>query len=674
MNANLNYSNRFVESIILHGRIHADQQFVLESLANYVSELELLESGAATVADLKYAERRRQQKPHFVVFGNSGIPSVIDIGMYDDDEKKKKIPPGSFARLSLTGVMRMEDGMSTYGIRTLIKNMEAVAMHPNVKGIMLSGNSGGGEGISGQELMNAITDVRAMGKPVVVHGVMLGSAAIRGTLSANHIMASGPSSRFGSIGTYVVINKEMVAHYKKNFQEIYSKHSPDKNREWREFLKGNRGPLIESVQKEDLNFMEEVRLMRNLKGDVVNTLRGGMFLAGDSLQRGLVDSIGTQSRALQVLKEISETGRATSVAVGSPNLGSNPSNSVVPVAPSISALNIFQPSKFLQMDLGSFQSQIITLLNSVLGLNLPPTTTGQQLVAQLQTQPALASRLSQINPIINPQSSASPGANPAIAGMQNQLNNLMAMNSQLMQQVISMAQNGNGNGNGNPVSQPVQQTQPVQVQANGGGFVQPMQQVPVQQVQANGGGFGQPPVQQVQPIQVQPIQTQANGGGYVQQVPVQQQASGGGFVQQVPVQQAQLIQQQVQANGGGYGQPIQQQAGVPVLSVNATGQIVNQFGQVVGIAARQAGGAIDHNALQQQISALQNQVAASRINNQADPGFAVLQNVPTTIQQYQSQQQVEQGGIGFDFVNMDRQGNLVNPQQAGGYNSAQVIR
>jgi len=207
-------------------------------------------------------------------------------------------PPNSFAHLRLEGVMRSQDGASSYGITTLLNHINAANQNDRIDGILLEVNSGGGEATAGNMLMSAL---EANPKPVVVYTHLLASAALHGTLPADEVIASSAGVQVGSIGTMVSVPNWMLNYYKNGITEIYASKSANKNLSWRELVKGNMGPLQAELDEHNESFLADVQRFRELKGDVEHTLSGALFMAPVAKRRGLIDGIGGYDYALKRL-------------------------------------------------------------------------------------------------------------------------------------------------------------------------------------------------------------------------------------------------------------------------------------------------------------------------------------------------------------------------------------
>ncbi len=289
------FSNRNIDSFLMGSEFEINFDWGLAQLSQYTHELELLERGCS-FADLGIAERRKSSLPSFLT-PHSGAYILTDNTLELSDVEK--VTPGSIAHLKLSGVMRSDDGLSSRGINNLMRDISKANQNPNIIGIIIEANTGGGESRSGVMLNSAIEGSE---KPVIVLAHLLASAGIRGTLAADEIIASGTGAEFGSIGTYITYNKNFKEWYVSNYEDIYASKSVNKNKEFRAMLKGDIKPLTESVDKSNEMFLQEVKKYRPLTGDIDYILSGELFYAKEAKKLGLVDSIGNLNYAAQRVK------------------------------------------------------------------------------------------------------------------------------------------------------------------------------------------------------------------------------------------------------------------------------------------------------------------------------------------------------------------------------------
>lgn len=284
--------NQDIEGFILTGQFEIEEQWGFEQLANYLNEVKLLQAGA-DYKDLGLSSRRKSSFPSIITSESKVIDDSVTL------RNVEMTPPGSFAHLKLQGVMRSQDGASSRGIDSLVKDIHSANQNENIQGILLEVNTGGGESLAGTILQSVLAD---SSKPVVVWAHLLASAGVRATLPADEIIASSQAAQIGSIGTFITLSKDFGRYYTAYYEDIYADKSSNKNRDFREYLKGNTQPIREMINKSNQFFLDEVQSYRHLKRDTDHTLSGAMFYASEAKSRGLIDGIGSFNYAVSRLK------------------------------------------------------------------------------------------------------------------------------------------------------------------------------------------------------------------------------------------------------------------------------------------------------------------------------------------------------------------------------------
>lgn len=271
-------------------RLIAGQQFLIEPHWGYNKLVEISAMSELVAADAEFFKQMREQSQevHFFQDGNYLNPS-------------SEIVDGSVARVSLSGVMTVEDGWCHYGIKTFDRTMRSLYADDRVRGIIVDVDSGGGQAAAGNLMFNTISD---RNKPVIDHFTFKASAAVLGTLTTDESIAASDMSMSGSIGVMMNIPKYyMDAEDERNDSvEFYSKKSPRKNEVWRALERGDTSLLINWLTELDELFMAKVRKHRPLKGGPnyqAETLSGAMFNARQAKRRGLIDSVGSFNYALK---------------------------------------------------------------------------------------------------------------------------------------------------------------------------------------------------------------------------------------------------------------------------------------------------------------------------------------------------------------------------------------
>lgn len=284
------FDSTLLDTLLMGLTLEIDFDWGLSQLGQYLHEMSLIEKGIS-YSDLGISERRAATFPRVLTPQNG----AIFISGSPSPNLPNNVPAGSIALLQLSGVMRAEDGLSSRGIKSLINDIQQANDNPNFKGIIIEANTGGGDTRAGNMLLSAVD---SSSKPIVVWSHLLASAGINGTLAADEIIAAGDSAEFGSIGTYFTYNKQFKDWYNQRFQDVYASKSTNKNRPYREFLKGNMQPLQDSLDRSNELFLQTVAKYRQLTGDVEHTLSGEIFPAREAKKRGLIDSIGNLNYAI----------------------------------------------------------------------------------------------------------------------------------------------------------------------------------------------------------------------------------------------------------------------------------------------------------------------------------------------------------------------------------------
>ncbi len=269
---------------VINGRTwHIDLAFGIAALGKYLSNLDM--SAAGEREESVFARIKALNTPVVVAPNGASMPFIGPGAVL-----RGNVPAGSILKLNLSGPMFANGDLCSWGMDDFEQAISAASDNPNVDGVFIRANTGGGESLAGQILHNA---VKSSKKAVVVYADMLASAGVHGTLAADEIIASGDQTRVGSIGTFISIDKSFVDWYKENVEDVYAEGSEEKNDAWREYLAGDATKLKKTATESAEIFRTEVQKHRDLKGKAESTLKGGMFFAAEAKKRGLIDSVGT---------------------------------------------------------------------------------------------------------------------------------------------------------------------------------------------------------------------------------------------------------------------------------------------------------------------------------------------------------------------------------------------
>lgn len=200
----------------------------------------------------------------------------------------------TFAHVRLEGLMR------SWSVSYVVDALNEAYRDSSVSGILLEVNTGGGEAVAASMLRNAVAD---RNKPVVTYAHLAASGGMMATMHSDEIVAAGRSARVGSIGVMMTLPRYMRLLYGEYYQDIYADTSPDKNKAFNEWIQtGSTEAFKAELNKLDTIFMEDMKAARPITAKMAaETLAGGVWLAEEAKQRGLVDSIGTMQYALNRL-------------------------------------------------------------------------------------------------------------------------------------------------------------------------------------------------------------------------------------------------------------------------------------------------------------------------------------------------------------------------------------
>ena len=186
-----------------------------------------------------------------------------------------------------------------YGTKYLGSLLKEIDQAPMVSGIVLNIDSGGGM-VSGTAELTAI--IKNLQKPTIAYtsGYMC-SAALDIASGCDYHMASPHADMIGSIGT-MLSYQDFSAMFEKwgaKIYELYAPQSTEKNKEWRELMKGNEALYNERLKNLAQDFIDRMKenFGEKLKDDG-KVFKGKTYTPKEALEIGLIDEIGTIEDAL----------------------------------------------------------------------------------------------------------------------------------------------------------------------------------------------------------------------------------------------------------------------------------------------------------------------------------------------------------------------------------------
>lgn len=195
------------------------------------------------------------------------------------------------------------------GTKSKMQGMKSYAQDPNCIGVVLDIDSGGGQVSGTPEFYDFIASFK---KPVVAYtdGLMCSAAYYIGS-AASHIIANKRADAIGSIGVMVSFIDFSGIYEKQGAKLIteYATQSTEKNKAFEELLKGNPELYIKTeLDPIAEDFINDIKAVR--PGIDPSVFKGGTWNAQQSLDKKLIDSIGTLQDAVNKVFELSDTGNS----------------------------------------------------------------------------------------------------------------------------------------------------------------------------------------------------------------------------------------------------------------------------------------------------------------------------------------------------------------------------
>jgi signal peptide peptidase SppA len=218
---------------------------------------------------------------------------VSDYGSYSSPEDA---PEDSIAIIEVNGVItKYDQDCGPSGMKTKTNLLNRCYNNPNIKGIVLSIDSGGGEGMACLMMQETIAN-RNKGVCAFVQD-FAASAAYGIAAACDTITVNSKLAEIGSIGTYCTII-DYTKYYRKmgiNLIEVYASKSKDKNSDYYEAIKGNVEPLRKRCDIFNDHFISSIAQFREgrISTDQEKWNTGKLFFAEEAIQLGLADQIGT---------------------------------------------------------------------------------------------------------------------------------------------------------------------------------------------------------------------------------------------------------------------------------------------------------------------------------------------------------------------------------------------
>lgn len=210
------------------------------------------------------------------------------------DQKKVLVLP-------IHGALTKYETCTSYGTTDMAAALLEYASKDDIVGVVLDIDSPGGSSNAIMPMVNAINQVKAMGKPIIVHTDFCASAAIWVASQCDAIFMDNSLSEIGSIGAYATIfdNSQNLQTGEKVIT-IYADESSDKNKGIREALEGKYDTIKAELSELVSDFQAAVKAGRpDLKADAEGVMTGAMFRPAKAIKLGLADGMASLQECIE---------------------------------------------------------------------------------------------------------------------------------------------------------------------------------------------------------------------------------------------------------------------------------------------------------------------------------------------------------------------------------------
>ena len=270
----------------------------IHSLESYMPLIDTIMKGGIAFPEAK--------KEPILTYMNADTMQAFSNTPGQNDKKATKT-----AVISMVGPVLKYGDMCSYGAEDIANMLHQANNDESVKAIVMYIDGPGG---STSAIAPFIEFAAQKKKPVVVladsaYSLHYWTAAV----VADHIMAdNNVSSGFGSIGVFVSFMDVKGAYEQKGYKihEVYSDLSGNKNEVFRLALEGK----YDMIREESLNplakkFQDAVRAHRPNLVEEAGVLTGKTFYAEEALRLGMIDSIGTMTKAVLLANALADLNK-----------------------------------------------------------------------------------------------------------------------------------------------------------------------------------------------------------------------------------------------------------------------------------------------------------------------------------------------------------------------------
>jgi protease-4 len=229
-------------------------------------------------------------------------------------ERRDKIIPGTVVMIPVEGPILKHDAYcGPAGSMSKANLINKLSEHDNVASIVMDIDSPGGMVDGTQTLVQAIQNCE---KPIhaVINDGMACSAAYWIASACDSISVTQKTDVVGSIGVYMTI-ADWETYYENEglpIHSIYSTKSSEKNKPFKDAMKGDYKEVTKSLDFIATEFINSVKETRNINSKAGDPFKGATFFAEEALEIGLIDAIKPMSDLIKELEYEAQSSLAQS--------------------------------------------------------------------------------------------------------------------------------------------------------------------------------------------------------------------------------------------------------------------------------------------------------------------------------------------------------------------------
>lgn len=196
----------------------------------------------------------------------------------------------------------------------IIKKLNNISEEKKIKGVLLRIDSPGGSVVASQAIYDAVLNLKKQNKKVVAY---IRESCLSGgyyVASACDKIVAHKSSIIGSIGALITIAdaRELLKKIGINIETLKAGKYKDIGSPFKEITKEEKEILKKILERIYQQFIEDVSKVRGIsKEKITEIAEGKIFLGEEALTVGLVDHLGDEEKAKNIIKELLKTEKIT---------------------------------------------------------------------------------------------------------------------------------------------------------------------------------------------------------------------------------------------------------------------------------------------------------------------------------------------------------------------------